>query len=53
MATVHKCDVCKKPIAGPSVDVQRFSPYLHFEFCMKCASPILTVLKKYKLTSSS
>jgi hypothetical protein len=49
MAVIHKCDVCKKPFTRQSVDVQQFGPYLHFEFCIKCAAPILAVLKKYKL----
>ncbi|MBI4088457.1 hypothetical protein HY418_03730 [Candidatus Kaiserbacteria bacterium] len=48
MATVHKCDVCKKPISGAPLVVSRsFSD--RFEFCNKCAAPILKALKKYKL----
>jgi hypothetical protein len=49
MAVIHKCDVCKKPITGQSVDVQEFSPYRHFEFCKTHAAPIIKILKKYKL----
>jgi hypothetical protein len=50
MATVHKCDVCKKAI-GPNegADVSVSAPYARFEFCDKHAAPILKALKNYKL----
>ncbi len=52
MATVHKCDVCKKVIPrDEGVDVSVSEPYAHFEFCEKHAVPILKALKNYKLTS--
>ena len=50
MATIHKCDACKKSIAGDRTTVDTPTPFSRFEFCTKCAAPILTVLKKYKLT---
>lgn len=53
MVAVYKCDACKKTITGQSISVERSKPYIHFEFCNKCAQPIVksSVLKKYKLLS--
>ena len=50
MATVHKCDVCKKPISGERVMVDASGAFDRFEFCKKHGAPILSILKKYKLT---
>ena len=51
MATVHTCDLCKKPIAGERVIVDISNVFHHFEFCNKHGAPVLAVLKKYKLTT--
>jgi len=50
MATVHKCDVCKKPTSDTPFVVSRLFA-LRFELCDTHAAPILKVLKKYKLAS--
>ena len=50
MATVHKCDVCKKRVSDTPVVVSRLLEH-RFELCDTHAAPILKVLKKYKLTS--
>ena len=50
MAVIHKCDACKKSIAGDRTIVDRANyQFDRFELCQKCAAPILAVLKKYKL----
>ena len=50
MATVHKCDVCKKVIArNEGADVSASDPCARFEFCEKHAAPIVKALKTYKL----
>lgn len=53
MAVVHKCDACKKAIVGERMTVDASSDFNRFEFCKKCAAPILAVLRKYKLTPSA
>jgi hypothetical protein len=51
MATVHTCDVCKKPIDGARVVVDVSGAFDRFELCKKHGAPILAALKKYKLAS--
>jgi hypothetical protein len=53
MATVHKCDVCKKAIPHDHITVGRSGIFDTVAFCKTHAAPILKVLKKYKLTTSS
>ena len=52
MSVIHKCDACKKPIVGARTTVNPATSYDHFEFCGKCAAPILATLKKYKLIAA-
>jgi hypothetical protein len=49
MAVIHKCDACKKPITGKRLTVDVPAPYNRFEFCERCANPILAFLKRHKL----
>ena len=49
MSVIHKCDVCKKLIDRERTMVDTANYSNRFEFCSKCASPILAILKKYKL----
>ena len=51
MATVHTCDVCKKPIDGARVVVDATGAFDRFELCKKHGAPILKILKTYKLTA--
>jgi hypothetical protein len=52
MAIIHKCDACKKPIKGERTTVDTRGYRDRFEFCEKCAAPILAILKKYKLATA-
>lgn len=51
MATIHKCDVCKKILTVEYVSVATKHLFSRYEFCEKCAAPILAILKKYKLVT--
>jgi hypothetical protein len=52
MAVIHKYDSCKKAIAADRTIIDVANHTDRFELCKKCAAPILTVLKKYKLISA-
>ena len=51
MAITHKCDACKKALTGDRTEVGIPASFTRFEFCAKCAGPILKVLKSYKLAA--
>ena len=51
MAVIHKCDACKRAITGDRTSVDTRGYRDRFEFCAKCAAPILAVLKRYKLAA--
>jgi len=46
---VEKCDACNKTIPDRQSGVHVRDGYTNFEFCKKCAAPVLAVLKRYKL----
>jgi uncharacterized Zn finger protein (UPF0148 family) len=51
---VYKCDACKKPISdqGDDTALPVGIGMLRYHLCKRCATPLVRVLKGYKLATS-
>ena len=48
---ITKCDICHKKIEDrEEVSIGYLSPLPRRSLCLKCAKPIVALLKKHKLT---